>query len=149
MSCVGRTPSRNGHVEGVAVTFEVRKTRETDAESAPSWHRFAQWTHNMSLTFFPSDCSSELHCSHVNQGWEVTLKSKVMFVPARSIAVRTAPKMKRKPPTSITLGDDSYQGSEGASTLQNAEIVQFLTASFSSTASTGRIHRLSFVDGLT
>ena len=85
----------------------------------------------------------------MNQGWDVTLKSKVMFVPARSIAVRTAPKMKRKPPTSITLGDDSYQGSEGASTLQNAEIVQFLTASFSSTASTGRIHRLSFVDGLT
>ena len=82
MSCVGRTPSRNGHVEGVAVTFEVRKTRETDAESAPSWHRFAQWTHNMSLTFFPSDCSSELHCSHVNQGCEVTLKSKVILVPA-------------------------------------------------------------------
>ena len=63
--------------------------------------------------------------------------------------VRTASNSKKKPPTSIIPGDDSYQGSEGASTLQNAEIVQFFTASFSSTASTGRIHRLSFVDGLT
>ena len=34
----------------------------------------------------------------------------------------TASKSKKRPPTSITLGDDSYQGSEGTVTLQNAEI---------------------------
>ena len=41
----------------------------------------------MSLTFFPSDCNSELHCSQVNQGCEVTLKSKVIFVPANGTEI--------------------------------------------------------------
>ena len=36
-------------------------------------------------------------------------------------AVRTAPKSEKKPPTASSPGDDSYQGSEGASTRRDAE----------------------------
>ena len=44
-------------------------------------------------------------------------------LPARSISVksvRTAPKSKKRPPTSITPGDDSYQGSEDTTTRRDA-----------------------------
>ena len=38
--------------------------------------------------------------------------------------VRTASKSQEKPPTSIIPGDESHQQSEGAATLQNAEIAR-------------------------
>ncbi len=47
----------------------------------------------------------------------------VDLLPARSIAVRTASKSEKKPPTSITPGDDSYQGSENTTTRRDAAIM--------------------------
>ena len=52
------------------------------------------------------------------------------LLPARGIAVRTASKSKKKPPTSIIPGNESRRWREGVSTRRDAEIAPHLPPHF-------------------
>ena len=61
-----------------------------------------------------------LYCSNAFSRTASILSTPWTCAEYRGLETRS--NSKKKPPTSITPGDDSYQGSEGAATPQNAEI---------------------------
>ena len=100
---------------------QVQKTPETDAESA-------LLDHVAEVSLFPL---KKFVVVLLRRNVELVLRLGLRRLegagqdaPARSVAVRTASKSEKKPPTAIILGDESRRWREGTAAPRDAEIVR-------------------------